>query len=96
MTGSTTARVLGLALALGGCATAAPRPSAAPRRNLDTAPERVAGVREAAKVGAPEAAEERFGTEEARARRDEEAARRDERQRRVDVIEGDKKKPPPK
>jgi len=85
-----------LALALAGCATASPRPSTVRGRNLDTAPERVAGGREAAKVGAPEAAEERFGTEEARARRDEEAARRDERQRRVDVVDGDKKKPKPK
>jgi hypothetical protein len=86
------ALVLVVMLAGGACARTQQR---GPARVPDTAPERVAASQQASRVGEPEAAEERFAPERARALRDEEKARADEQRKRVDVVDTKKKAPPP-
>lgn len=82
-------------VALGSCigfacaTTASQKP---PTRVKDTVPERIEASRMADGVSEPEATEERFATEQARAIREERKARAREQGERVDVVE-DKDKP---
>lgn len=77
------------------CATGAAKPKAAvPKQRIsDAVPERVAATREASGVGEPEASEERFATEAARARREQQKIRDTERLRQVDVVDPKAKTP---
>jgi hypothetical protein len=83
--------VLALIASTGGCAHHAATSTAT--RIPDSAPERVAGLREANPETKAAAVEDRFAPAEDRARREEARAAKAARQTRVDVVEPKKKRP---
>jgi hypothetical protein len=81
--------VLAVIASTAGCAHRAA--TSTPTRIPDSAPERVAGLREANPEAKAGAVEDRFAPDEDRARREEARAARAARQTRVDVVEPKKK-----
>jgi hypothetical protein len=77
----------------GGCATSHRAALPTARRIPDSAPERLAGLREANPETRAAAVEERFNAEADKERREEARAAKAERERRVDVVEPAKKPP---
>jgi hypothetical protein len=73
------------------CATSHPASPPVARRIPDSAPERLAGQREATPEMRAAAAEDRFAAEEDKERREEARAAKAAQQQRVDVVEKNKK-----
>jgi hypothetical protein len=78
----------------GGCATTRGKPAQPLSHRIpDSAPERLAGLREAEPETNAAGTEERFGFEKDKERREEARAAKAERERRVDVVDKTTKPP---